>query len=172
MEHPRVTARETFSLFLEGAGPGDRAKRAREQAGEAAFEAARAAWSGKLLGPSVTAAAVEAALGPPDRREGSTLGYTLPGRPDHLYVFDFDPRRGVLLESGYRPTWLQREAPEPPRGPADHAAYRARLAAIGATASELRRWLGEPDGEDGWWPLSTFHYADGLSIELRHGMVE
>ena len=164
--------REGFSLFLEGSGPGERAQRERQRAGEAAFDAAREAWSGRLLGPRITAVDVETVLGTPDRHDVMTLGYLLPHRPDYLYTFAFDPHTGLLIESGYRRAGPPREGLDTPHGPSETLAYLTHLRVIGVTATEIRSWLGEPEDRCGWWPIEIWCYPGELSIELRHGVVE
>jgi hypothetical protein len=164
--------RESFCIYLEGSGPGIRAERFRREVGEDSFAVARERWSGRVLGQTIERAAVEAALGPPDEEGGSALMYRLPLRPGYAYSFFFDPARGLLLNAGYRRLGPAPDPPPRPRDEAEAAAYRARLAQIGATESEILEWLGTPIDRSGWWPIETWEYPGGLALNLRHGVVE
>jgi hypothetical protein len=115
---------------------------------------------------------VEAALGPPDEADGSTLLYRLTQRPGYAYSFHFDPTRGLLLHAGYRRLGPAPASPPRPRTPAEVIVYRTRLAELGATESEILEWLGMPSDRTGWWPVETWEYPGGLALNLRHGVVE
>ena len=114
---------------------------------------------------------VIAALGPPDDEDELTLSYALPTRVGYLYSFSFaddsHPRR--LRSSGFRRV--------DGRGTANVDATARRelprkLAEAGATADEVRSWLGSPAREYGWWPVEAWEYPDGLILQLRHAVVE
>lgn len=115
---------------------------------------------------------MEAALGPPDEADGSTLLYRLTQRPGYAYSFHFDPTRGLLLHAGYRRLGPAPASPPRPRTPAEVIVYRTRLAELGATESEILEWLGMPSDRTGWWPVETWEYPGGLALNLRHGVVE
>ena len=161
MERALSDARAGFSLYLEAAGAGQRPRRFRESVGEEAVAGARADWSGRILDPETTADDVVRALGAPDERAPEELAYALPHRPGYLYVFQFARGGKHLLASFFR---RRDQRSLPPLG--------AALAAAGATAEEVRAVLGAPSAVDGWWPNDTWHYASGLILNLRHGVVE
>jgi hypothetical protein len=160
-------ARRSFALYLETSGPGARAEAARRRVDQAQMAAARARWSDTLLGPTVDRSAVETALGPADEAGVRHLGYRLPTRPDHLFVFRFDDPAGRLTRAGFR---RLDERPAPPDEP--RATLAARLVAMETTLDDLERWYGCPTSSAGWWPLETFTFANGLTLELRHGVAE
>lgn len=162
-------ARNSFSLYLETSGPGALAQRASERAGQEAVLAARDLWSGRLTSPQTKAETIVAALGLPDVSQDGVLQYALTSRPGYLYVFEFSPGQGFLMWSGFR------RAGAMPSFQGDAAAFEqlpARLAALGATATEVRVWLGEPRDISGWWPIENWEYSSGLTLSLRHGVVE
>jgi hypothetical protein len=162
---------ERFGVYLEAAGAGERARRFRESAGEAAVEAARGEWSGGLLSPSSTAETVVERLGEPVERTTDTLAYLLPQRPTYLYTFRFVVGTGRLATSFFR-----RRAVAPPLpifdASIDAKSLARSLAEIGATSEEIRAAFGEPLEIDGWWPHETWTYPSGLLLNLRHGVVE
>lgn len=163
-----MNARDEFSLFVEAAGPGNRAREIAQQYDEPTIAAVRGRWSGRVLGPSVSAEQIVEALGQPDVRDPSSIGYVLPSRPGYLYVFRFDTS-GRQIAAGFR---RDGTPPPLPRRTDDDGAFVAALAALGVTAEELCAYLGEPHDVDGWWPLETWRWRDGLTIGLRHGVVE
>jgi hypothetical protein len=167
MDHIRVTGIEGFALCLETAGPSEAAKRLRDQIGAEGVEALRKAWSGRLLGPQTTLEQVEVALEAPNSRDGSMVGYRLPTHPGYLYVFEFDPQRKNLRESGFRRV----DALHAPPITSNVESYARRLIEIGATKLELRASLGEPTNWHGWWPEEIWAYPNGLRLQLRHGIV-
>lgn len=160
----------SFGRYLEASGPGEAAGEIREQAGEEAVQAAQTAWMG-LLSPQTSPEEVKARLGPPDYEDAHVLAYLFSIRPGYRYAFEFDVRRGLLLRSEYRRIGTPPPAPEPPGDALGWLAYAAKLSAIGATAQEVRAWLGEPRQQYGWWPTETWEYPHGL-LNLRHGVVE
>lgn len=164
-----MNALESFATYLETAGPGDAARGMRRRVGEAAVESARARWSGRLLGPESTPESVTAALGPPDVRDDLTIGYAMPTRPRYLYTFRFDAPGRRLLASGFRRI---EAVANPLDDVSDPVQVPQRLAELGATADEVRSWLGAPAREYGWWPVETWEYSDGPILQLRHGVVE
>lgn len=151
-------ARRTFSLYLETSGPGLDADRARNRAGQAAVDKVRAEWSGQILGPMVTRDDVEIALGVPDRQGDNWIGYFLEMRPGYMYVFSFDLARGGQTWCGFR----RLSAPPTCDGPTVQ----------GATEEELIRQYGEPTEREGWWPIECLTFAGGLTVELRHGVLD
>jgi hypothetical protein len=164
-------ARRSFALYVETAGPGRAAARARARAGEDAATAARARWSGVVVGPAVPRARVVEALGPPDRQDQSTLGYVFPERAGYVYTFAFDAR-GTQRSAAYRRLAPGPElAPLPAPGP-ERDAYVRHLAALGATQDELTARFGEPAHDAGWWPVENLRFPNGLEVEVRHGVVE
>jgi hypothetical protein len=162
-----VTGIEGFALYLETAGPSEAAKRLRDQVGAEVVEALKKRWSGRLLSPQTTLEQVEAALGPPNRRDGFMIGYELPTPPGYLYVFEFDPQQKNLRESGFRHI----DPLSMPPVSSDVESYNRKLIEIGATKPELRASLGEPTNWYGWWPEETWEYPNGLILQLRHGVV-
>jgi hypothetical protein len=163
-----VSARESFAMYLETAGPGEAVVRWRRLLGPLAVEAASARWSGRLLGPHTTPEDVVAALGPPDHRDGTRLGYALPTRSGYFYTFEFDARSGRLSRSGFVRT---EAAPVPDAVVSDRSPLPQELADVGATAEEIEAWLGPPASRYGWWPVETWEYAGGPVVRLRHGVV-
>jgi hypothetical protein len=167
-----MAAKQRFALFLESAGPGDAAAQAVRRHGAVAVAAARAEFSGRILIGVSTRAEIVALIGEPDTSAGSAIAYALATRPDYRYVFDFDDATGKLTRAGYHRVGASPPPPAPPDGRRDHGRFLAELAALGATEREVRLWLGDPDEEFGWWPISNWVYAAGLVIEFRHGVVE
>lgn len=157
--------RLSFAIFLETAGPGDAASWQQRHFGDAAVEASRARWSGRILGPETTREDVEAALGPPDFDDDFTASYLLPTRQEYVYTFEFHPATRRLLESGFR----RIEASDETSGQTKH---QERLVMLGATANKIRSTRGAPATTYGWWPWETWEYPDGLILHLRHGVVE
>ena len=164
-----MSDRESFGLYLETTGPGEAAERMRRRVGPDAVGAAHSRWSGRLTGPQTTVEDVTASLGQPDESSGLTLSYALATRPGYIYTFDFDSHARRLRASGF--TRVDAIA-FPPGALSDVAQLPLRLAQVGATAEEVRTWLGAPVREYGWWPIETWEYRDGLTLQLRHGVVE
>jgi hypothetical protein len=160
-----MNARLSFAVFLETAGPGEAATRMQQQFGDAAVEDSRARWSGKILGPQTTLEEVEAALGPPDVRDDFKLSYLLPTREGYVYTFEFDPSTRRLLESGFQRIEAGGENSE-------RTEEQEKPVRLGATASEIRSILGLPKTTYGWWPWESWEYPEGLTLHLRHGVVE
>ena len=166
-----MSARQSFGIYLETAGPGNAAARMRREVGSVAARALYERWSGRIIDLRTTPEDVIAALGPPDDEDELTLSYALPTRVGYLYSFSFaddsHPRR--LRSSGFRRV--------DGRGTANVDATARRelprkLAEAGATADEVRSWLGSPAREYGWWPVEAWEYPDGLILQLRHAVVE
>jgi hypothetical protein len=169
MERDQVSARLGFAIYLEAAGSAHSAEQMLRRFGSAVTEAAKTRWSGQLIGPNVTAEAVQSALGTPDAQDQITLRYEMPTRPGYHYTFDFDSPTKHLRSAHF--SRIEPIAPPLDLTP-DLAQLRRALADIGATADEVRSWLGAPVRENGWWPWETWEYPTGLVLELRHGTVE
>ena len=108
-----------------------------------------------------------ALLGPPDRSDDRRLAYDLGTRSGYLYQMRFS-EAGLFAGAGFIRQGIRPSMPEIER----RASLSTRLAGIGATASEVREWLGAPRHETGWWPIESWEYEDGLIVEFRHEMVE
>lgn len=163
-----MSARWSFAVYLEAAGPGKATRLMQQRVDEKTIRDARTLWSGQLLGPDITPEKVEAALGAPDHQKDFTMSYALPTRPGFLYVFDFDPFTRCLRSSGFKRSGANIFCP-----PDEVSSLtQHKLAELGATADEVRSWLGEPSEVYGWWPIETWEYSSGLILEFRHGVVE
>jgi len=169
MASPEVSARRSFAIYLETAGPGERAEHVKRLLGPAAVQAAHDRWRTRLTGLGTAAEDVIALLGPPDEHDESTLRYALPTRRGYLYTFDFAPHGRGLCWSGFRRV----DGVAAPRGDVSDPMQLCRnLAKIGATGEEVHSWLGVPAETYGWWPVETWEYSDGLVLQFRHGIVE
>jgi hypothetical protein len=170
MAGSEVTAKQRFAVYLEVSGPGHVAERMRQRFGADAARAAYDEWSGRLTGPDTTREVVITALGPPDECDDRVLRYALPTRAGYVYTFEFacDGNGGHLLSSGF----TRRHAPPVEREAGDEAQLATKLAEAGATADEVRALLGLAAREFGWWPIETWEYAEGPTLQLRHGVVE
>lgn len=157
--------RLSFAIFLETAGPSGNAGRWQRHFGDAAVEASCTSWSAKILGPQTTRENVQVALGPPDFHDDFTVSYLLPTRHSYVYTFEFDPKSGRLMESGFQRVMTRVETSDPTE-------HRDKPGTLGATSTELRARLGEPINKNGWWPWETWEYPGGLTLQLRHGIVE
>jgi hypothetical protein len=164
-----MSAPESFTVFIETAGPGHAAEAMRRRFGASQSAAAQREWSGRLLGPDKTPEQVEDALGPADVREERLLGYRLPTRPDHRYEFRFAGSPPRLVGSGFERIEGRGRSQLSGSTPAQLA---AELARIQGTESEVLAALGVPVNRFGWWPIETWAYSDGTELELRHGVVE
>ena len=160
----------SFGLYLEASGPGEETRKVRDEIGEEAMQAARSAWS-DILSLKTSPEDVKLRLGKPDYEDDHMLAYLFPTRPGYRYVFEFDPRRGLLLRSEYRRIGASPSPPGPPVDASDWQVYARKLSVIGATAQEVQAWLGDPVQQYGWWPIETWEYPNGL-LNLRHGVVE
>ena len=158
---------ESFLEFLQNSGPAASAREARERLGADRVQSLRRTWSGRLLRTGTSEGQILAELGKPDLRGDGMIGYADSNHPGYFYAFHFDAQGRGLRESGY---WLGETRPAP-RLNRDLEACKNQLAEMGATAHELRAWLGEPASTYGWWPEETWEYASGLIIDLRHGIV-
>jgi hypothetical protein len=167
-----MAVRQRFALYLESAGPGEASAQAVRRHGAVAVAAARAEFMGRIVIGATTAPEIAAMLGEPDVRAASAIAYVMPARPDYRYVFEFDDGSGVLLRAGYHRAGASPSPPALPEGRRDNARFVGQLAALGATEREVRLWLGDPEAELGWWPITDWVYAAGLVIEFRHGVVQ
>jgi len=168
MGDPVKAAIASFASYLEASGPGQVAERKRHEMGADAFDALHKLWSGRITTPGTTPDQIEAALGPPQSRDAFTLAYQLPTRRGYHYVFEYDTSGRTLKRSGFRRTG----SVTPPTKTSDVASYKQKLIEIGATDFELDEWLGRPADRYGWWPEEVLDYPNGLSLRLRHGVVE
>jgi hypothetical protein len=157
-----------FAMYIEASGSGESSNRLREKIGSVAVKELRSQWSGRLTTPETTPDQVQAALGPPDHADSSSLRYILPGHPGYVYVFEFASERKVLRRCGFQRLTAR---PAPTRS-SDLDSYKRELVNMGATSSELRDWLGDPPSSYGWWPEEIWEYSDALILRLRHGVVE
>lgn len=169
MERSEVNARASFAMYLETAGPGEAAERMRRWCGPTALRDVQDFWSGRLTGPHATVERVLEMLGPPDDQGDSILRYELPTRPEYVYTFEFGSPNRNLRWCGFRRSGA---LPVPWVRESDPVQFAGELARTGATAEEIRTWLGAPAREYGWWPIEVWEYVDGLVLQLRHGVVE
>ena len=167
-----INGRLGYAIYIETAGPGVAAQRMQQQIEADSIAQARDYWSGQFTIPQTTVADVIAALGTPDQQTEHKIAYRLPLRSGYLYTFVFDRQHHALRQAGYQRDGRSPRPPAIPTNPSQHLAYRRQLATIGATAAELHQWLGDPLEVDGWWPIEVWHYPTGLTLELRHGIVE
>lgn len=164
-----VQLRDEFALYLELAGSTSVRERFVAERGPAALAELHARWSGQIVGRGVARATIEARLGPPDLAAPDTIAYRLSTRGGYVYALHVDAK-------GWCSSGFEREGPAPPlpsapTDPETWPRFVAALAALGATASELRALVGHPLDISGWWPVEVWTYALGR-VELRHGIVE
>ena len=157
-----VTARCLLGIFIECAGPGERAQQARARFTPANQENAQSFWAGELTVLRTTRDEILNRLGTADIVKEHRLAYDLHTRNGYLYEFRFTTD-GRLVGSGF----IRTTEPSIP-----NLMLPDVLADLGATADEVHKCLGSPIKETGWWPISTLEYSDGLIVELRHEVVE
>jgi hypothetical protein len=164
--------RTSFWLYLESAGSNKNIQELKQKYGQESVVAAQEFWSGRILNPTTTREHVEALLESPDYFDSSILAYYLPQRPGYHYVFEFDPNRNLLLNSGYRRIGSPLDFSLPPLGSEALKVYISSLVEISATASEVELYLGIPTNKYGWWPIEVWEYSNGICLTLRHRLVE